>query len=103
MKMEEHRSYRAEIPPVPDGISRPLWSVMIPTYHCARFLPRTLESVLIQDPGSDLMQIEVVDDGSTLDDPESVVSEVGQGRISFYRQSHNVGHTRNFETCLRRA
>jgi glycosyltransferase involved in cell wall biosynthesis len=76
---------------------------MIPTYHCARFLRQTLESVLSQDPGPQLMQIEVVDDRSTLDDPGAVVAEVGRGRVGFYRQPQNVGHTKNFETCLKRA
>jgi glycosyltransferase involved in cell wall biosynthesis len=103
LKIDQHRTYRAEIPAVPEESPRPFWSVMIPTYHCARFLRQTLESVLAQDPGPDMMQIEVVDDGSTLDDPATVVSEVGQGRVAFYRQPENVGHTKNFETCLRRA
>jgi glycosyltransferase involved in cell wall biosynthesis len=76
---------------------------MIPTYHCARFLRETLESVLAQDPGPESMQIEVIDDRSTLDDPAAVVAEVGKGRIVFFRQQQNVGHTKNFETCLRRA
>ena len=102
-KIDQHTSYRAEILPVPEGISRPFWSVMIPTYHCARFLRQTLESVLAQDPGPESMQIEVVDDGSTLDDPGAVVAEVGRGRVEFFRQPRNVGHTKNFETCLRRA
>ena len=101
--MNEHISYRAQIPPVPDGAPRPFWSVMIPTYHCERFLRQTLESVLSQDLGTEVMQIEVVDDGSTLDDPERVVTEVGQGRVAFYRQPQNVGHTKNFEACLKRA
>jgi glycosyltransferase involved in cell wall biosynthesis len=95
--------YRAEIPPVPEGTARPFWSVMIPTYNCARFLRQTLKSVLSQDPGPDMMQIEVVDDRSTLDDPAAVVAEVGRGRVAFYLQPRNVGHTRNFETCLKRA
>ena len=98
-----HSPYRAEIPPISDSEARSFWSVMIPTFHCARFLGKTLESVLAQDPGPEVMQIEVVDDGSTLDDPESVVAEVGQGRVTFYRQPQNVGHTKNFETCLKRA
>src|SRR5689334_11194856 len=90
--------YRAEILPLGAEITRPFWSVMIPTYHCARFLRQTLESVLAQDPGPESMQIEVVDDGSTLDDPAAVVAEVGRGRVAFYRQPRNVGHTKNFET-----
>jgi glycosyltransferase involved in cell wall biosynthesis len=76
---------------------------MIPTYHCARFLHQTLEGVLAQDPGPEMMQIEVVDDRSVLDDPAAVVAEVARGRVAFYRQPRNVGHTKNFETCLRRA
>ena len=103
MKIDQHWSYRAEIPAVPEGTARPFWSVMIPTYHCARFLRQTLESVLSQDPGPDMMQIEVIDDRSTLDDPAAVVAEMGRGRVAFYRQLENVGHTRNFETCLKRA
>jgi glycosyltransferase involved in cell wall biosynthesis len=76
---------------------------MIPTFHCARFLRQTLESVLAQDPGPDVMQIEVIDDCSTQDDPESVVRAAAGERVHFFRQPKNVGHTRNFETCLQRA
>jgi glycosyltransferase involved in cell wall biosynthesis len=95
--------FRACIPPVPPGGVRPRWSVMIPTYHCAEYLIETLESVLAQDPGPEVMQIEVIDDCSIRDDPESVVREVGRGRVAFFRQPRNVGHVRNFNTCLRRA
>jgi glycosyltransferase involved in cell wall biosynthesis len=76
---------------------------MIPTFNCAAHLRETLASVLAQDPGPEVMQIEVVDDHSTRDDPRAVVEELGGGRIEFFRQSANVGHTRNFETCLRRS
>jgi len=92
-----------DIPPVPEGVSRPFWSVMIPTFNCARFLHTTLESVLQQNYPPEAMQIEVVDDCSDHDDPERVVREVGQGRIGFFRQARNLGHTGNFLTCLRRS
>jgi hypothetical protein len=49
------------------------------------------------------MQIEVIDDHSLLDDPESVVQQISGGRVSFFRQIANVGHIKNFETCLKRA
>ncbi len=91
------------IAPVPDGIKRPLWSVMIPTYNCAKYLRQTLESVLCQDPGADQMQIEVVDDCSTKDDPEAVVKEVGNGRVGFFRKPQNEGATANFNTCIQRS
>ncbi len=95
--------HREAIPPVPPGEARPLWSVMIPTFNCARHLRSTLEGVLAQDPGPGRMQIEVVDDHSTADDPRAVVEEVGRGRVAFHRQPENVGHVRNFNTCLRRS
>lgn len=91
------------IPPVPNGTPRPLWSVMIPAYNCANYLRETLASVLAQDPGPDVMQIEVVDDCSTQDDPAAVVEELGRGRVVFYQQPKNVGNTRNYQTCLERS
>ncbi|MDZ8033137.1 glycosyltransferase family 2 protein [Nostoc sp. DedSLP04] len=101
--MNELHPYRAVIQSVPDSETRPLWSVMIPTYNCANYLRETLASVLAQAPGADVMQIEVVDDHSTKDDPEAVVRELAGDRVSFYRQPENVGHIRNFNTCLQRS
>jgi len=100
--MEQHPD-RATIAPIPEGTPRPLWSVMIPTYNCASYLRETLTSVLAQAPEPDVMQIEVVDDHSTKDDPAAVVEEVGRGRVSFYQQPENVGQTKNFATCLQRS
>jgi glycosyltransferase involved in cell wall biosynthesis len=94
--------HRTQIPPVPPTLERPLWSVMIPTYNSAAFLAQTLQSVLAQDPGASLMQIEVVDDSST-DDPEAIVRKLGGDRIGFFRQPQNRGHVLNFDTCLLRA
>jgi hypothetical protein len=84
-------NYFPIIEPITNEIDRPLWSVMIPTYNGTEYLEKTLRSVLEQDPGSDLMQIEVVDDCSTQDEPEELVREIGQGRVSFYRQPKNLG------------
>jgi glycosyltransferase involved in cell wall biosynthesis len=89
-----------KILPVPKGVKRPLWSVMIPTYNCSGLLRQTLKSVLIQDPGPDIMQIVVVDNHSTKDNPEAVVRELAGDRVQFYRQSENVGSLNNFQTCL---
>lgn len=81
---------------------RPLFSVMIPVFNGADFMRETLKSVLRQDPGPDVMEIEVVDNCST-DDPERVVREVAGDRVNFHRQPRNVGANENFNTCIRRA
>jgi len=83
--------------------NRPLWSIMIPVYNCSRFLPEVLKSVLNQDMGFNHMQIEVIDDASTDADVEKLVNKIGLGRIHYFRQKHNVGSLRNFETCINRA
>lgn len=94
--------WRDPVPALALGEPRPRWSVMIPTYLCAHYLPETLLGVLAQDPGPERMQIEVVDDASN-DDPEAVVRDVGRGRVGFHRQPQNVGHIANFQSCLLRA
>ena len=92
-----------EIKPVPHYVQRPLWSVMIPAYNCSQYLAENILSVLDQDPGAGQMQIEVIDDGSTDADVESIVQKLGKGRVHYFRQTENVGSLRNFETCLNRA
>lgn len=91
------------VPRLDPGISRPLWSVMIPVFNCAGYLRATLEGVLDQDRGEQNMQIEVIDDASTDADVAAIVQEVGGGRVQYFRQKENVGSLRNFQTCLERA
>lgn len=91
------------IEPVSVGESRPLWSVMIPVYNCANFLPDAIRGVLQQDCGVEKMQIEVIDDASTDSDVEELVKTCGKGRIKYFRQLRNVGSLRNFQTCLERS
>jgi glycosyltransferase involved in cell wall biosynthesis len=91
------------IAPVDRHIERPQWSVMIPAYNCSRYLADTIQSVLVQDQGPARMQIEVIDDHSTDADVESLVKDIGKGRVGFFRQEKNVGSLRNFETCLNRS
>lgn len=91
------------VEPVPAGVVRPQWSVMISTYNGTAYLAEAMRSVLQQDPGPDVMQIEVVDDCSAEGDPEALVADVGAGRVQYFRQPRNVGYIDNFNTCLRRA
>lgn len=88
---------------VPQKLNRPKWSVMIPVYNCASYFPSAIKSVLEQDLGPELMQIEVLDDASTDIDVESLVLELGNGRVAYYRQHENVGSLRNFESCINRS
>jgi glycosyltransferase involved in cell wall biosynthesis len=91
------------IRPLEPANERPLWSVMIPVYNCAKFLPETLNSVLSQEIPEQKMQIEVVDDSSTDYDVEGLVNEIGKGRVKYFRQQENVGSLLNFETCINRS
>lgn len=76
-------------------------SIMLPSFNCAAYLREALASVLEQ-PGDALAgaQIMVVDDCSTRDDPESVVREMGAGRLAFFRQPRNLGACQNFNSCF---
>ncbi len=90
-------------PPILEEKLRPFWSVMIPTYNGIQYLEKTLKSVLVQDPGIEEMQIEVVDDCSTKGNVEKIVREIGQGRVSFYRNHQNLGLLGNWDNCICRA
>lgn len=98
-----------DIPPVIpeltnlEKVNQPIWSIMIPVYNCSNYLRETLCSVLQQAADPEVMQIEVVDDYSTDADVEQLVKDIGKGRISYFRQSENVGSLRNFERCILRA
>lgn len=103
MDVRFNDEFHATIPAVEAGLDRPHWSVVIPTHNCARYLALTLRSVLDQDPGPQAMEILVVDDCSTEDDPEAVVEALGGKRVRFIRQPTNLGKVRNYETGLRAA
>ncbi|MFB2936478.1 glycosyltransferase family 2 protein [Aerosakkonemataceae cyanobacterium BLCC-F154] len=92
-----------KIDPVPEGVNRPFWSVMIPTYNRTKLLEETIISVLKQAPSPEEMQIEVIDNCSPDVDTEKIVEEIGKGRVSFYRQSYNTGQIGNWNTCINRA
>jgi glycosyltransferase involved in cell wall biosynthesis len=80
-----------------------MWSVMIPVYNCADYLEETLQSVLLQDLGEELMQIKVVDDASTDMDVKELIARIGKGRVEYFRQPENLGSLRTFETCINHA
>ncbi|WP_435011774.1 glycosyltransferase family 2 protein (plasmid) [Tundrisphaera lichenicola] len=89
--------------PVPEGIHRPYWSVMIPAYNPSSLLEKALQSVLDQDPGPEEMQIAVVDDHSPSGEAERIVNRVAPGRVEFHRQPANVGLAGNWNGSIERA
>jgi glycosyltransferase involved in cell wall biosynthesis len=75
----------------------PLFSVIIPTYNYARYLPRALESVLNQ-PGDDY-EVVVVDDGSTDETVELVRRYAirANGTLSYaYQENRGPSAARNY-------
>ena len=95
--------FRKKIQQCDEGVPRPLWSVLIPTHNCAKYLEQTLSSVLVQDLGEDDMEIIVIDDCSTTDNPKQVVETLGKGRVRFISQTTNVGKSKNFQTGLNKS
>jgi len=91
------------ISPVSSDEKRPLWSVMIPSYNPGKYFIEAVNSVVSQNYSPDEMQIEVVDDCSPDVDVEKIVNENWKGRVGFYRQPENIGHSFNFTDCIRRA
>jgi hypothetical protein len=87
----------------PPAGARPFWSVMIPVYNSSKYLAKTLESVLEQDPGPARMQIEVVDGHSTVDLPEPVVKRVAGDRVSLFRHDRRMYMAQNWNSCIERA
>ncbi|CAM3798144.1 hypothetical protein POKO110462_20260 [Pontibacter korlensis] len=59
--------------------------------------------MLSQCHPEELRQIEVVDDASTDADVETIVKQIGKGRVNYFRQEKKVGSLHNSETCLNRS
>ena len=65
-----------------------LVSVILPTYHRAALLPRSIGSVLDQTDGD--LELIVVDDGSE-DDTETVVAAIDDPRVRYVKLPRNRG------------
>ena len=86
--------------PIPPGVERPFWSVMIPTYNASDLLEHTLRAVLDQDPGPDRMEIVVVDDCSPNGHARKVVQRLATDRVRFQPGEANVGLAGNWNRCI---
>jgi hypothetical protein len=92
-----------KILPVPEGVSRPLWSVMIPVYNRTKFVRQAVESVLAEEPGPDQMQICIVDNSTESIDWTAVLGPETLQRIEMFKQPKSVPGHDNWNTCIRQA
>ncbi len=76
---------------------------MIPVYNSTEYLAKTLESVLSQDPGPGIMQIEVVDGHSTVNLPASLVQRIAGDRVGVFRHPAPLSMAANWNSCIDRA
>jgi glycosyltransferase involved in cell wall biosynthesis len=76
---------------------------MITTFNRTEYLEQALTSVLVQDPGPDAMQIEVVDDSSENPAVARMVRELGGTRVSLYQRPERGGLVASWNTCLARS
>jgi len=75
------------------------YSIIIPTYNYAAYLPDAINSVLDQDyPGTEIL---VIDDASTDNTPE--VANAYKGRIIYHRLEKNIGASGAWSYGLQRA
>jgi glycosyltransferase involved in cell wall biosynthesis len=83
------------------GEGRPTISVVIPTYEPERFLIDALKSVLAQDPGREIMQIAIVDDGSKKCRATTLVESIAPpGRVDIYEHADNLGLAGNWNRAI---
>jgi hypothetical protein len=81
-----------------------LWSVMIPCYNARPdYLEAVLHSVLQQDPGKTVMQIEVIDDCSPDGAPLELVRKIAGNRVTVHREGKNLGLAGSWNRCIERA
>jgi GT2 family glycosyltransferase len=77
----------------------PLGSIVVPCFNGARYLRETLDSLLAQTYPN--VEIILLDDASTDATPE--IAATYAGRITYVRQSTNIGQFENVNDGIRRA
>ncbi len=74
--------------------SKPLISIVFPTYTRAKFLPQSINSVINQDYQN--WELLIIDNNST-DDTDLVVEKYGDSRVKLYKINNEglIGKSRN--------
>jgi glycosyltransferase involved in cell wall biosynthesis len=78
----------------------PLVSVCIPTYLGAKFIEKTLISVLTQTYSN--LEVIISDDNSP-DETDEIIKRQADARIKYFKNDKNIGAQGNWNECLRRA
>lgn len=78
----------------------PLITIGIPTFNRAQKLLKTLKYILLQDYYN--LEVIVCDNNST-DNTKSLVLDIQDNRINYYRNNQNIGMRNNFNECLSKA
>jgi len=79
-------------------MNSPKVSVLIPTYNSAQYLEEAIESVLAQTFKN--FELIIMDDASTDDTREKVKPYLRDQRVSYHRNSSNLGLPGNWNKCL---
>ena len=92
---------QSETTKMPETLSGPKVSIMMPTYNHARFILRAIKSAQAQTYQN--IEILIADDCST-DEAQSVVRDYinlsGDRRIKYFRNAENIGILRNYKRGL---
>jgi hypothetical protein len=89
------------IQPLPDGVERPRFSVMIPAFEPDSRLRISLESVLTQAPPPEHMQITVVDDASPTGSVQRLVRTIDpSGRVDVVSHDRRLGLAGNWNRAI---
>lgn len=76
----------------------PKVSVLVPSYNSAHFLDETIQSVLDQTYND--FELIIVDDQSKDNTDEVIEKYVHDQRVSYYKNSNNLGLVGNWNKCL---
>lgn len=82
--------------------TKPLLSIMIPTYNRPEYLERAVKSAIDQKTGFEF-EVCVIDNGTVSDGADQVlhlVQEIGSPRVSLYRNRANIGMFGNWNRCI---